>query len=196
MLMNALASLSRWSFATDSRKPSRECPRRVLHMQRVPEIQHAWKSNDSCPQPALITRSSWNRSFLANAPHEKPAATVYRTGGSGLLQWLHSPGHSLSTECPSRRVCHCSPRFLTIHFLGHREAWCTHCKRPIVKHDRTEIDNNEKNKRARKFVCVCCTSFILYFTGNRQNKMNSWKIYLLVLLIWNCLSWIFTKTVW
>ena len=133
MLMNALASLSRWSFATDSRKPSHECPRRVLHMQRVPEIQHAWKSNDSCFQSALITRSSWNRSFLANAPHEKPAAMVYRTGGSRLLQRLHSPGHSLSTECPSRRVCHCSSRFLTIHFLGHREARCTHCKRPIIK---------------------------------------------------------------
>lgn len=92
----------------------------------------------------------------------KPIVSAAREAGRDGLshgrKWIITTttltrGHSLSTECPSRRVCHCSPRFLTVHFLGHRETRCTHCKRPIVKHDRTKI-GNEKNERTRKFVSI------------------------------------------
>lgn len=70
-----------------------------------------------------------------------PAATVYRTGGSGLLlRQPHSPGHSLSTECPSRRVCHCFPcRFLDRLFpRSPRNGGARRCKGSIVRHDRTD----------------------------------------------------------
>lgn len=101
---------------------------RVLHMPRAARYIGTRESRATAPGPSvrLIARSSWNRSFLAHRHRHRArtrAAAVYRTGGSGLLQRLHSPGHSLLTECPSRRVCHCFPcRFLTVYFLGRRET--------------------------------------------------------------------------
>jgi len=144
-----------------SRKPLRECPWRVLHMQ--PDIpRHAWKSNDgSCPRSALIARSSWNRSFLANA--RRPRRFIAREEVDYYNDYTH-PGTPFRRNVLRVASVIVPPRcFLTVHFLGHRKTRYTYCKGPIVKYG-TGISNNEKDKRARKFVCVgyFTSHFILY----------------------------------
>lgn len=110
-----------------------------------PINRHTWKSRD-CSESYISICFNYEKlceidRFYKQAVREKPVARVYLIVEEvDFYNCIHSR-HSLSTECPSHRICHCSSRyFLTVHFFDHH--YTLHYK----AHYKEQIRNGGNNK--------------------------------------------------